>query len=308
MARMSQTVKDILQVVVFLLVVGILLTAFLIYPLNRSKAILGRADVDNFDPDSLGVNDPALLIEAGFAVDTFRVETDGLTTVACAFLTPAADSSFEPQGTAILLHDERADRNSMIPLASALVERGFMVIVYDQRASGLSTGTYHSNGQYEATDLQELIRHLVFRDKITHPLVAVGRSAGADAVLMATREEERLDAIVAIEPYLSTERWMNMIMEEHDMFWIPFPHTIFEFWFQLRSDYAVVYTTVDDIQEITKRTLVLASTESLQSPECSKLVELSDPGLLQTASLSGDDWIGTVVDFLMTPGEETAEQ
>ena len=53
MAKISQTVKEIIQIVVFLLVVGILLTAFVIYPLNRTSAIMGRADDDVIDPDRL---------------------------------------------------------------------------------------------------------------------------------------------------------------------------------------------------------------------------------------------------------------
>ena len=83
---MSQTVKEVLQIVVFLLVVGILLTVFVIYPLNRSKAILARSDMDDFNFDSLPANDPTAFLELNAAVDTFRIDADGLTNLACLYL------------------------------------------------------------------------------------------------------------------------------------------------------------------------------------------------------------------------------
>ena len=187
MAKMSQTVKEILQIVVFLLVVGILALVFLIYPLNRAKAILARPDIEEFNADSLPANDPTAFLELGAVVDTFRIDSDGLTNLACLYLTPAPDSA-NPEnaviirGSAILVHDERLDRTSMIPIAQTLLDSGYSVCVYDQRAAGLSTGTYHSNGEYEASDLAELIGYLSIRDQIHHPFVLVGQALGAGAV------------------------------------------------------------------------------------------------------------------------------
>ncbi len=92
-------------------------------------------------------------------VDTFRVDADGLTSLACVYLGPVSDAGapVAPKGTAILLHDESQDRNAMLPLTGALLDSGFAVCLYDQRASGRSTGAYHSDGEYEAADLSEVI-------------------------------------------------------------------------------------------------------------------------------------------------------
>ena len=92
MAKMSQNVKEIIQVVVFVLVVAILIIVFVVYPLNRTKAFLARPDVDSFKPDPLPTNDISAFAEFRATVDTFRVDADGLTSLACAYMTPRADT------------------------------------------------------------------------------------------------------------------------------------------------------------------------------------------------------------------------
>lgn len=287
MAKMSDTVKEILQIVVFLLVVGILLTVFLIYPLNRAKAFLARPDIEEFNADSLPINDPAAFLELGAVVDTFRIDSDGLTNLACLYLTPAPDSANPEQtvtirGSAILLHDERLDRTSMIELTQALLDSGYTVCLYDQRASGLSSGTYHSNGEYEASDLAELIGYLSIRDRIHHPLVAIGQAVGAEAIILTATDEPRLDGIVAIEPYLTSDRWLDMLMDEHDMYWIPFSHTLMEFWFELNSGYAPEYVRLETLDGVECRTLILTAEDISETEEFTALVEQSASGVVET--------------------------
>lgn len=306
MAKMNQTLKEALQIVVFLLVVGILLMAFVIYPLNRTEAIFARADIEEYNADSLGPNDPAPFAELPASVDTFRVDTDGLTTLAAVYLTPTADSTLSPNGTVLLLHDERTDRNSMIPMAQALLEANYAVCLYDQRASGLSTGGYHSDGELEATDLIELIRYLDIRDKIVHPLVIVGQAAGADAALIAASEEARLNAAVAIEPYITTDRWIKMRTDEHDTYWVPFPQTLYEFWYELRSGYAPEYRRLEDIDAVNCQSLILASSDYLECEEIQALAAASGDKL-QVEPRPADDTalITQVVKFVtgLTPAQ-----
>lgn len=315
MAKMSQTVKEILQIVVFLLIVGILVTVFIIYPLNRTKAFFARPDIEEFNADSLPANDPTAFLELGAVVDTFRVDADGLTSLACIYLTPQADSATpnEPvviRGTAILLHDERADRNSMIPLATTLLDSGFEVCLYDQRASGLSTGEYHGDGEFEATDLAELIGYLGIRDRIHHPLVAIGQSVGADAVLLIAADEPRLDAVVAIEPYVTSERWLDMLMDEHDMYWLPFSHTLLEFWYELQSGYAPQYRERDDLDGVDCRALILVSEDHLDDEEIATVSELSGTGLVETKLLPDDsaEVINQVMQFVITIVNQPTDQ
>ncbi len=301
MARMSQTVKEILQLVLFLLIIGVLLTFLVIYPLNRTKAIMARDDIDDFNVDSLPLNDPALFVQAGLFADTFTVEPDAVTSLACLYLTKARGGADSVRGTAILLHDERLDRTSMLQLSSVLADSGFAVVVYDQRATGLSGSKYHGDGQLEATDLEEVIPYLEIRERAIRPIWIVGRSLGADAGLLAALEEERIEGVVAIDPYLTTTRMLDSLRTEHETLWIPFFRTIFWWWYEIRSSYAVPYRTTDDIRAVRCRTLVLTSPDRLNDVEILRLKELSEASTLEIETLPSDDatLIDTIVRFMM---------
>ena len=293
MAKMPQTIKEILQIVVFLIVVGGLALVFLIYPLNRTQAFLARPDIEEFNTDSLPVNDPAAFLELGAVVDTFRIDSDGLTNLACLYLTPAPDSANPDQavtinGSVILVHDERFDRTSMIPLTQTLLDAGFTVCLYDQRATGLSSGTYHSNGEYEAADLAELIGYLSIRDQIHHPFFVIGQAVGADAAILVATDEPRLDGIVAIEPYITSDRWLDMLMAEHDMYWIPFSHTLLEFWFELRSGYAPEYVRTETMEGVECRTLILTNEDISETEAFITLDEQSGEGLIKTSLVESE--------------------
>jgi pimeloyl-ACP methyl ester carboxylesterase len=294
-------------------VVGIILLVFVIYPLNRAKTYFARADIDEYNADSMPLNDPAAVLELNAAVDTFRVEADGLTSLACLYLTPLPDSgstdtAVEVRGTAILLHNERQDRTAMIPLATRLLEANYAVCLYDQRASGFSTGEYHSDGEYEASDLAEVIAYLAIRDLTPPPLVAVGEGAGADAALMVAVDEQRLDAVVAIEPYLTSDRWLEMQIDEHDMYWIPLRHTLLEFWYELRSGYAPEYRRFENLESPACRTVLLMAEENKADEAVAAYLEMGE-GTVQWLPLPDDTdstW-GTIRDFLQLEAEESSE-
>jgi pimeloyl-ACP methyl ester carboxylesterase len=302
MAKMSQTVKEIMQIVIFLLVVGILVLVFVIYPLNRTKAILARPDIGDFNPDSLPPNDISALVDLEAAIDTFRVDADGLTSLACVFIEPQPKPSIVPffRGVAILLHGEGEDRNAMLPLTRALLDSGFAVCLYDQRASGRSSGAYHSDGELEGADLTEVIAFLRIRDRIMSPFVIVGQGAGADAALLVATTDQSPDGVVAISPYITTERWLNILMDEHDMYWIPFPHTIFMFWYELRSGYAPEGRSLEAMRALRCRTLILDSEARLADETVTGYVQMASNNSITTAPLPGDSTrlIDAVVAFI----------
>ena len=290
MAKKSQTVKEITQIVVFLLVVGILALAFVIYPLNRTRAILARPDLASLNPDSLPPNDISGLADLGAIVDTFRVDADGLTSLACVYLAPVSDSNVHmiPKGTAILLHDESQDRNAMLPLTRALLDSGFAVCLYDQRACGGSTGTYHSDGEYEAADLTEVIAFLRIRDRATHPLVVIGYRVGADAALLEATADQPPDGVVAVSPYITTDRWLDILMDEHDMYWIPFAHTVFMFWYELRSGYAPEGRHLESLRPPKCATLILASAAQLEDETMAAYTQLAKSDRILKETLPSD--------------------
>jgi pimeloyl-ACP methyl ester carboxylesterase len=290
MARISRQVREIINIAIFIIVIGLLVTFYMIYPLNKTADFMGRAGQVEFNPDSLPANDPTAFLEAGFATaDTFRVEADGLTNLAVVYLAPEVDSATDIRGTVVLLHNEGADRVSMIPLAGRLVDSGFAVVVYDQRAAGLSSGNYHGDGQYEASDLVELIGYLQLRNRIHRPLATVGLSVGAEAVLLALNQDDRIDRAVAVKPYLSSRRMLDLQKREHEALWFPFYRTIVWWWYGIRSGYAAPYRTIDDIRAVGSQTLVLIDEQVLSDPEVVKLQELSDPNKLELKPLPKEE-------------------
>ncbi|MBU8935025.1 MAG: alpha/beta hydrolase [candidate division Zixibacteria bacterium] len=318
MTKLSPAVKEIIKTVAFLIVVGVVVFFYMIYPLNRSKATTGRPGLDDYNPDSLVANDIAAYIEAGVCdtsltatasiCDTFWVETDGLTTIACLWLVPPAgvDSA---RGTIFLLHDDGADRDAMAPLARTLVDSGYCVVAYDQRAAGRSSRQYRGEGQYEADDLQEIIRHLDLRSHVIHPVVVVGWSTGADAGLLCSRNESRIDGVIAVSPYLSSERWLDVIQQRHETMWFPFSNTIMWWWYEIRSSYAAPFRELEDIRSVACRTLVMADDDIQDCDEVVRLKEVSEAALLQIGSvpITDEEMTIEILDFVVGLSEVESE-
>ena len=76
MAKISRQVREIINIVLFFVIIGVVITAYVIYPLNRTKNTMGRADMGEFNFDSLPANDPSPFFGAGLAADTFRLEIE----------------------------------------------------------------------------------------------------------------------------------------------------------------------------------------------------------------------------------------
>ena len=301
MAKISQQTKEIINIILFFLVIGLLVTFYWIYPLSLAKTGMGRNDLDKYNEmlDTLSElpNEAVLWQEAGLNPDTFRVEADGLTTLACLRCMPE-DSAI---GTIFLLHNDNQNRDSILWLASAFVKNGYAVLTYDQRASGRSSGLNRGAGQFESSDLNELISNIDLRYRIQHPLIAVGFGTGADAVILSSQSESRLDAIVAIEPYLSSTRLLDKLKEQHDMLWFPFFRPVVWWWYEMRSSYAVEYTDISDIDPVGATALVFVSPEDFDDEEVRQLETVSRNSgklRLQTTPAANSSLETTILDFV----------
>lgn len=298
MARVSRQTKEVIKTVLFFLVLAGLLVVYVIYPLGTVGSLAGRENLSDYSPDSSAANSLGLFASDSLVADTFWVEADGLTDLAALYLPPAvetppaADSTSvtdslpaieAPRGTAILLHADRAQRDSLKTVADSLRRSGFAVVLYDQRASGRSTGKYRGDGYYESDDLESVIAHLAIRDRLDQPLFVIGWQLGGDAALLTEAADQRIARVVAIEPYLSTARLLDIQRERAGVYWFPLYRTIMAWWYDIRSGYAAPYRTIDDIAPVSVPTLLLADQVTLESDELARLVELSDPNLLVTA-------------------------
>lgn len=286
--KISRQTREIINIVVFLVVVAALLVTYVIYPLSRTKAMMARYDIDSYSTDSILVNDPGAWVEAGMEADTFRVETDALTELAGLYVAPDSTVGDSVRGTLFLLHDDNETRDSLMTLAQGFAESGYAVVAYDQRAAGRSSAKYHGDGLYEATDLAEVIRYLDLRDRVLHPLVVVGFGRGADAGLLAAKEDHRIDKVVAVRPYLSSRRMLDILRKRHDGYWFPFYRTVMWWWFKIRSGYDTPYREIDQIEPVACRALVLLPAGAENDKEVTRLRELSDPALLEIETLPAD--------------------
>jgi pimeloyl-ACP methyl ester carboxylesterase len=298
MARLSKQTKEIINIVLFFLAVGLVVTFYWIYPLGRAKVAMGRANLDEYmeNIDSLSAlpNSALKWEEGGFAPDTFSVDVDGLTTLACLRCVPSNKTGVEGTdselGTVILLHGDGHQRDSLIDLAFSFLAAGYSVIACDQRASGRSTGEYRGAGWYEANDLSELLANTDLRYRLVHPVVAVGFGTGADAGMLVSNDEQRIDAVVAIEPYLSSTRWLNKLKEEHSMLWFPFFRSVIWWWYEMRSSYAPPYRESDDMAPVAVPTLLIMPQNDFDDEEVQQIQALTSNGeLLELKPIPASD-------------------
>ena len=296
MARLSRQTKEIIKTTVVLLLVAALLYLYMIYPLNRVKAMWGRKDIDTYKLDlkQLPPNDRSAFDTAGVAIDTFRVESDGSTSLAGIFLRPEKTTAL--RGTVVLVPDERSERQSLAPLAKQFIDSGFSVVAYDQRATGLSSGKYHGDGEIESGDLDAIIGHLGVRNHLTPPVVVIGWKLGGDAAICAARDEKRISGVVAIEPYLTSRRQVDAYRVETGTWWVPLYRTVTWFWYNIRSGYGASFLEADELKPVGCRTIIITSDQS--SPAMQKLSQDSGRYLaLQPPFVDRNKLVGLVASF-----------
>ena len=287
MARLSRATRETIQTISVIVLVLILVLVYVVYPLNRSKAFFGRKDIDNYGPKTATADDPALFLQAGLKADTLRMESDGLTSLACitgGFNRPAADSS---RGMVVVAMDEQFDRSKVAPIVTAMADSGFAVCAFDQRAVGASTGKYTSDGQLESQDIEALISYLEIHGKLHHPLIVIGHGVGADAAILASADEKRIDGVLALEPYLTTDRLVAELRQQHSLIWFPFWKPTLWFWYKTRSGYVIDPRSLAEVKGLTTRTVL--ATANAGSPELAALKQGTSPELLRVIPVPGSD-------------------
>jgi pimeloyl-ACP methyl ester carboxylesterase len=275
MAKKTSLTKELTQIAIFLIIVGSGVYFLWIYPLNSVSKIAERPEAEQIELDSLPPNELTSFIEAGITnADSFRVQADGVTSLACVYF-PPLDSNNATAGTVILLHQIGTDRTSLIPLGEQLNKAGYAVVLVDQRASGFSSGKFHGEGQLEANDLIETMSWLDLRTHLNHPVMVVGFGLGGEAALLATAEDSRIDRVMAINPFLTTERMQAIQKAEYDLLGIPFYDGLMWWWYNTSSGYAAPYREIEQIKPVQASTMLLLPPDQTDIPEAKRLAELS---------------------------------
>lgn len=196
---------------------------------------------------------------AAYAVDAWEhiaIETgDGLT-LAGWFIPPAPDSS---GGTVIFVHGLGGNRQSMLPQALLLAERGYGALLYDMRNHGASEGTVTTFGYTEQNDVHAAVEYLRARSEVDSERIAlVGESMGGATVIHAAVDMPDIRAVVVQSTYSSIE---DNIAEGVERFTgLPsFPFAPLVVWFGERE--AGISITqirpIDDIGKIAPRPVLI---------------------------------------------------
>lgn len=239
---MTKKTKEAIKASAAIVLVVVAILTFWIYPLNQAGKIIARPDTEST------VVDPA---EFGLVFDSLSFVTEDNINLTGMFLTAApqeadtAMSADTSRGMVILIHGLFDDGLSQMKKAASLIEAGFQVIAYDQRAYGKSEGNYRSGGYYEGNDLQEVIYSLNLEDRLIHPLIVWGEEHGANAALHAWENDNRIDYVIAENPVVDGRDWQKRI-RDHDGRTAPnFMMGIIWWWMKQKSGYEFSVESVD---------------------------------------------------------------
>jgi predicted alpha/beta-fold hydrolase len=91
-----------------------------------------------------------------------------------------ADGSYE-NPTIVLVHWHEANHEAMYPIAEVFLEKGWNVVLYDQRAHGKNTAKIVTFGFFESQDLQQIV-DFTYQKSNGATIGALGQSMGAATI------------------------------------------------------------------------------------------------------------------------------
>lgn len=124
-------------------------------------------------------------------------------------------------GTVIFAHGFRANRmQDPIPvLCRILADRGYNVLMFDFRNSGLSEGELTSVGQYEVNDLLGAVDYIKQQADLNQEIILIGYSMGAAASILAGSREPDVAAVVADSAFAD----LSSYLQEDQTVWTQLP-------------------------------------------------------------------------------------
>ncbi|HEX2100258.1 MAG TPA: alpha/beta fold hydrolase [Candidatus Synoicihabitans sp.] len=120
---------------------------------------------------------------------------------------PTAEAPRRPaRGTLVLLHGIYTQKESLLPWALALGQRGYRCILVDLRGHGDSSGEKISFGAREVADLRLVLDDLERRGLRVGEVAVFGVSYGAAIGLQWAAVDPRVRTVVALESYSDVQR------------------------------------------------------------------------------------------------------
>ncbi len=155
------------------------------------------------------------------SIDEYKIDSKEGYTIPIYYICP--QGSYENK-TIILVHWHEGNHVAMYPLSEIFLEKGWNVVLYDQRSHGKNTASTVSFGYLESFDLEQVVDFVKGKAK-QQTIGALGQSMGASTVAYYSGSEhagENLDFAIIDSPY---NGMYNEIKWELTKVKIPLPAT-----------------------------------------------------------------------------------
>jgi pimeloyl-ACP methyl ester carboxylesterase len=154
--------------------------------------------------------------DLGIPFEEVRItSTDGLTLA--AWYLPGKEGSDRP--AVLIAHGVGANKQNFLPVAQQIHDWGYPVLMLDFRAHGDSDGFLSTLGEREADDVKAALDWLTERHP-DWPIIGVGYSMGAAAMVEASAREGRCDAYLLDSTFARLENSARHTMASY---YIPAP-------------------------------------------------------------------------------------
>lgn len=164
--------------------------------------------------------------------------------------------------TIIFAHGYRKNRVGdevpALPLAQALKDQGYNVLMFDFRNSGESSGTVTSVGQYEVQDLLGAVDYIKSQAEISQQIILFGFSMGAATSILAGAREPAVAAVIADSSFADLKTYLsNNLSVWTELPAVPFNQAFFMIIPSLTGLKAETVSPVQEINNLQGRPMLL---------------------------------------------------
>ncbi len=164
------------------------------------------------------------------------------------------------QAAIILLHGYGGNRLEMLDRAALLSKHGYGVLLYDERASGESSGDKRTFGWLDVNDVPLALTYLQARSEIDPQRIGIlGFSIGGQIALRAAAQSDQIKAVVAEEPGFARISDVPDIPTLEDKFYVV-GYWVSENWLSLRTGVPIPEGVLTALPRIAPRPILFTAT------------------------------------------------
>ncbi|MDO5558209.1 MAG: DUF1749 domain-containing protein [Oscillospiraceae bacterium] len=120
--------------------------------------------------------------------------------------------------TMILIHSLGFDYSVMYPLADSFLDKGYNVVMYDQRAHGNNNAETVTYGQLETAELESVVEYIQMCTDETCTIALLGQGTGADTAIHYASESansKNIDFVILEDPYSNASDAVNSLVKQN---------------------------------------------------------------------------------------------